>query len=187
MSVPVPVGPGRLLVATPELDDPNFRRTVVLLLAHGDDGSLGVVVNRPGELPVTEVLPALSEVVTAPPLMFAGGPVQPDGVIGLGRGEDVVETESLGVLSPELPGMGVVDLDRDPELLAAELADLRLFAGHAGWSPGQLDSELDAGGWFVIDSRPDDPFCADPDELWVRVLRRQGGLFTTATADPTTN
>lgn len=182
MSLRAQLAPGRLLVATPELEDPNFRRTVVLLLAHGEDGSLGVIVNRPGELGVVEVLPDLSEIVTEPATMFSGGPVQPDGVIGLGRADG--EAESLGELAP---GIGVVDLERDPQLLAAELRDLRLFAGHAGWSPAQLDSELDEGGWFVVDSQPDDAFCPDPDELWARVLRRQGGLFTTATTDPSAN
>lgn len=177
-----PLQPGRLLVATPDLEDPNFQRSVVLLLAHGDDGSLGVVVNRPGELPVTEVLPALAPAVSEPSTMFAGGPVQPDGVIGLGRAENDVDS-----LNPIIPGLGVVDLDQDPDLLAAELRELRLFAGHAGWTPGQLDAELQQGGWFVVDAQPGDAFCSDPDELWTRVLRRQGGVFLTATADPSTN
>lgn len=174
--------PGRLLVATPDLSDPNFQHAVVLLLAHGEDGSLGVVVNRPGELPVTDVLPALAPAVSEPATMFAGGPVQPDGVIGLGRAEAEVDS-----LNPVIPGLGVVDLEQDPDVLAAELTELRLFAGHAGWIPGQLDNEMEQGGWFVVDARPEDVFCAEPDELWTRVLRRQGGLFVTATVDPSAN
>lgn len=179
--------PGRLLVATPELEDPNFQQSVVLLLAHGDDGSLGVVVNRPGELPVTEVLPALVRAVSEPATMFAGGPVQPDGVIGLGRVGPERTDEAVDSLNPIIPGLGVVDLDQDPDVLAGELDELRLFAGHAGWTPGQLDSELEQGGWFVVDAKPGDVFSAEPEELWTRVLRRQGGLFTTATVDPSSN
>lgn len=180
------LSPGRLLVATPEMEDPNFARSVVLLLAHGDDGSLGVVVNRPGELPVTEVLPGLASAVSEPATMFAGGPVQPDGVIGLGRAEPG-RGDDVTCLNPVIPGLGVVDLDQDPDVLAGQLSDLRLFAGHAGWTPGQLESELEQGGWFVVDARPGDAFCSVPDELWKRVLRRQGGLFSTATVDPSSN
>jgi putative transcriptional regulator len=176
------LSPGHLLVATPELEDPNFARSVVLLLAHGDEGSLGVVVNRPGELPVTEVLPGLAPAVSEPATMFAGGPVQPDGVIGLGRAEGEVSSINLVI-----PGLGVVDLDQDSEVLAGELSDLRLFAGHAGWTPGQLEAELEQGGWFIVEARSGDVFCSLPDQLWTRVLRRQGGLFTTATVDPSSN
>lgn len=187
MTAMPPLSPGRLLVATPELEEPNFARAVVLLLAHGDDGSLGVVVNRPGELPVTEVLPGLATAVSEPATMFAGGPVQPDGVIGLGRVGPGQPDEEVTSLNLVIPGLGVVDLDQDPDVLAGQLSDLRLFAGHAGWTPGQLESELEQGGWFVVDARPGDAFCSAPGELWTRVLRRQGGLFSTATVDPSSN
>lgn len=174
--------PGRLLVATPDLHDPNFRQSVVYLLAHGDDGSLGVIVNRPGEVPVDQVIPALADAVTPPPTMFAGGPVRPDGVIALAHVDE--DVEGVGTVAP---GVGVVDLEREPLDVTDRVDELRLFAGHAGWVPGQLDQELASGGWFVVDGRPEDVFAAEPEDLWERVLRRQGGVFTTATADPSIN
>ena len=174
---------GRLLVATPDLRDPNFSRTVVLMLEHGDEGALGVVLNRPIELPVADVLPDWAHLSSAPACLFVGGPVAPTAVIGLGRGDGPV-------FQPLFDGLGTLDLDLDPALYAATMANLRIFVGYAGWSPGQLEQELSAGGWLVIDLAPDDPFSADPSQLWQAVLRRQGGrvaMFASAPEDPSTN
>lgn len=174
---------GRLLVATPDLRDPNFSRTVVLMLEHGHDGALGVVLNRPIELSVAEVLPAWADLSTAPAFLFVGGPVAPTAVIGLGRGDGPV-------FQPLFDGLGTLDLELDPTEYAPTMAGLRVFVGYSGWSTGQLEQEVDAGGWLVLDLLPDDPFSSDPSQLWQRVLRRQGGrvaMFASAPEDPSTN
>ena len=176
------IRPGRLLVAAPDLDDPNFQQSVVLLLAHTDEGTLGVILNREGELPVAEVVPELESLAAEPTSVFVGGPVQPDGVVALARVDE--EVDGVG---PIAPGLGVLDLDRETGYIPPEVRRLRLFAGHAGWDAGQLEEELAAGGWFVVDGEADDAMTSDPAHLWERVLRRQGGVFITATADPSTN
>jgi putative transcriptional regulator len=174
---------GRLLVATPDLRDPNFSRTVVLMLEHGGDGALGVVLNRPLELSVAEVLPAWADLSTAPACLFVGGPVAPTAVIGLGLGDGPV-------FQPLFDGLGTLDLELDPADYAPTMTGLRVFVGYAGWSPGQLEQELDGGGWLVLDLLPADPFSTDPSKLWHQVLRRQSGrvaMFASAPEDPSTN
>lgn len=153
---------GRLLVAAPDLGDPNFTRTVVYLLAHDpDDGAIGLVLNRPGPLPAAAALPSWAERAAEPAMLFKGGPVDPGSVIGLGRGHD----------GWPLP----VDLSEQPNLVDEGADCVRLFSGYAGWSGGQLEGELLMGGWIVVDAEPHDAFTAEPRELWHRVLGRQPG------------
>jgi putative transcriptional regulator len=152
---------GRLLVAALVLADPNFHRTVVLVLEHlDDDGAVGVVLNRPTDVLVHAALPDWDRVAAAPSVVFVGGPVAEGSALCLGRlpGAEAVE---------------VVDLERDPDDVAAE--QIRLFVGYAGWGPGQLEDEIEEGAWFVVDAHPDDPLSDDPEGLWTRVLRRQRG------------
>jgi putative transcriptional regulator len=173
---------GRLLVAAPALRDPNFAHTVVLLLDHSADGALGVVLNRPSDVGVENVLPEWADRAAEPDVVFVGGPVQPDAVVGLGR---------LGVPTGPgtqvLPGLGPLDLSSDPSDQPAPVERVRLFAGYAGWDTGQLESEISAGGWFVVDASAEDAFTSRPDGLWRQVLTRQGGVFQTVPADPTAN
>ena len=164
---------GRLLVATPPLVDPNFDRTVVLMLEHGETGALGIVLNRPSEAALDDVLPEWRMFASPPEVVFAGGPVQTDAVIALARAER--EQEDTEGWVPVLDGLGTIDLGRDPLDLAIPIEQLRVFVGYAGWSPGQLEAELAQQAWFVVDLEPDDPFAPTPDELWQRVLRRQRG------------
>jgi putative transcriptional regulator len=178
---------GRLLVATPTLYDPNFFRTVVLVLEHGDEGALGVVLNRPSETVVGETLPDWSSHTSDPGVVFVGGPVAPEAAIGLARAETAERDEGW---APLLGNLGTVDLGRPPLELPVVVQNLRVFAGHAGWSAGQLDGEVESGGWFVLDAAPDAVFTAEPGTLWVSVLRRQGGrlaMFATAPAHPSLN
>lgn len=173
---------GRLLVATPDLRDPNFSRAVVLMLEHGDEGALGVVLNRPVEVRVADVLADWADHAAAPGCLFLGGPVSPNAVIGLGRGSGPAFEELFG-------GLGTLDLDLHPAQVP-ELEELRIFIGYSGWSPGQLELELSAGGWLVLDRTDEDAFSPDPSGLWPRVLRRQGGrtaMFALAPEDPSTN
>jgi putative transcriptional regulator len=178
---------GRLLVATPTLYDPNFFRSVVLVLEHGEDGALGVVLNRPSETAVGETLPDWNRLASDPGVVFVGGPVSPDAAIGVARADISDQTEGW---APLFGSLGTIDLGRDPVEVPVDVQNLRVFAGYAGWTEGQLDGELDAGGWFVVDAAPDDVFTAEPARLWVSVLRRQGGrlaMFATAPPHPSQN
>ena len=178
---------GRLLVATPALTDPNFAGTVVLLLDHDADGTLGVVLNRPTELRAAEVLPAVRGLVAEPTVVFDGGPVTPQSAIAVGllpeREHD--PTWFRRVFSD----IGLVDLDALVDGQTATEA-LRVYAGYAGWDAGQLDAELAEGAWLVLALLPSDVFHAQPPRLWRTVLRRQPvplAYLSTWTPDPDTN
>ncbi len=162
----------RLLVATPELLDPNFHRSVVLVLEHNDDGALGVVLNRPRLVGGAEVVPQWADRLAFPSRLHSGGPVSEDSVIGLALGP----AGGIDGLSPLLGQLGVVDLHRSPEDLPG-VEPVRLFAGYSGWSAGQLDAELVAGGWIVVDAIPEDALSTEPEGLWSVVLARQPGLL----------
>ena len=183
---------GSLLVATHVLGDPTFARAVVLLLDHDEDGALGVIINRPTPVDVAEVLPGWQPFATSPGVLFQGGPVALDSALGLatvlaGSAED--EDERLG-WRRVTDRLGLVDLDTPPEILAAEMADLRIFAGYAGWGAGQLEAELAEDSWYVVPADPSDAFSSEPDGLWRAVLRRQPGelaFVSTRPDDPTMN
>ncbi len=169
---------GRLLVATPLLGDPNFRRTVILIVEHEEtEGTLGVVLNRPTQIPVGRVLEQWTGLVTDPSVVFKGGPVAPTSPLALalvpGKEEPVGWRALDG--APSLARLGLLDLDTPPRLLAPAIQSLRVYAGYAGWSPGQLQAEIDEGAWHVITAEPGDIFAASPDTLWRMVLRRQEG------------
>jgi putative transcriptional regulator len=173
---------GRLLVATPDLADPNFSHTVVLLLERNDQGAFGVVLNRPSDVDVAAALPGWEALAAPPDVVLVGGPVQQDGVVALGiAGQERQLTKTV------LPTVGVVDLEQDPVLATVDLERVRLFAGYAGWTTGQLESEVAEGGWFVVEADPADVFADDPEDLWRSVLQRQGGIFKTVPEDPSLN
>ncbi len=180
---------GRLLVASPVLLDPNFRRAVVLLLDHDEEGTLGLVLNRPSEIAIEAVLPAWSGRATGSAVLFQGGPVGDDSALGLGMLPGAYDgPEPLGFRRLVGP-LGLVDLDVDASV-AAELTAVRLFAGYAGWGPEQLHAELAEGAWYVVDGHPTDAFTAEPDTLWRAVMRRQRtalALLSNASDDPELN
>ena len=129
---------GKLLVAMPVLDDPAFARSVVLLIDHDEDGALGVVLNRASEVPVSEATDSLIELITSPGVLFGGGPVEPNALVAIGRAQEGAgQTDTTFV-----EGLRLVDLDQDPVLAGVELSQVRLFAGYAGWAPGQLEHEV---------------------------------------------
>lgn len=169
---------GRLLVATPLLGDPNFRRTVVLLVEHEvEEGTLGVVLNRPTKVPVGQVLEQWTELATDPAVVFKGGPVAQNSALALALVPGTDEPLGWRALdgAPSLARLGLLDLDTPPGLLATAIESLRVYAGYAGWSPGQLEAEIDEGAWYVVTAEPGDVFVTDPDLLWRTVLRRQQG------------
>jgi putative transcriptional regulator len=184
---------GRLLVATPLLEDPNFRRSVVLIVEHEDvQGTLGVVLNRPSTIDVGQVLEQWTGVASEPSVVFRGGPVAPDTALALamipGRDEPVGWRALDG--APALARLGLLDLDTPPRLLAPAITSLRVYAGYAGWSPDQLQAEIDEGAWYVLAAEPADVFAAAPEQLWRQVLRRQDGdlaFLATYPDDPALN
>jgi putative transcriptional regulator len=169
---------GQLLIAAPSLFD-YFRRTVILVLEHNEEGAMGVVLNRPSETTVGEAVSALADLADDDEFVRVGGPVSPEAVVALGDFEDPGEAGSsvvgsLGLLDPDAP---------DPSLRR-----LRVYAGYAGWGPGQLDGEIDEGAWIVDDANPEDPF--QDGDLWADALQRKGGaysLLATMPADPSLN
>lgn len=165
--------PGMLLVATPELGDPHFRRTVVYLVAHGDDGTVGVILNRPSDTAVQNVLPSWASHTSRPHAVFAGGPVQTSAAMCLGvcrPGADPREIDGVvGVANPVV----LVDLDSDPVDVTQSLRGIRIYAGRAGWEAEQLVDEIVDGSWYVVPSLPDDIIAGPRTDLWFSVLRRQ--------------
>jgi len=174
---------GHLLVASPQLIDPNFNRTVVLIAEHTEDGAMGVVLNRPSESAVGDVVPDLTPLIDDDEVVFAGGPVQADGVMVLAEFDD-----PAAAALPIDGELGFVAVDAETEEIAATRA--RAFAGHAGWGPGQLEEEIEEEAWFVAPFEREDAFTDDPDELWSRALTRKGGeyaLVARMPEDPTLN
>lgn len=167
--VPTSVG-GRLLVATPILRDGVFDDTVVFVLAHGDDGTLGVVLNQPLDESIRDTLPRWHDLADAPGQLFAGGPVDTATLVGVATTEE--GGEGFAAVPGALPCF-TMDLDLDATLAATHVTHLRMFSGYAGWGPGQLQAEILAGAWFVTDARHSDVYTAHPELLWEKVLRRQ--------------
>jgi putative transcriptional regulator len=173
---------GSLLIAAPQLLDPNFRRTVVLVADHGEEGAMGVILNRPSGMTVADAAPDLEPLIGPDAPIFAGGPVQPTSGVVLAEVAEADEPVFGDVVL--IPGL-------------AELADVvdgagnvRVFAGYAGWGPGQLDAELDREDWILEPAQAADVFAAEPDELWGSVLERKGGqyaLLARMPDDPTQN
>ena len=172
---------GRLLVATPLIEEPIFRRTVIWVLHHDIDGALGVVLNRPSDMPVDEPFPGWENLAAHPAVMFSGGPVSQTSVVCLA--EAVAGATPAG-FTPVVPGFGTLDLEGTPDTVGPAVSGLRMFAGYAGWSPGQLEEELAEGAWIVADARPEDLLTDVPIRLWRTVLRRQPGRTRLLAAYP---
>jgi putative transcriptional regulator len=163
---------GQFLIASPSIHDPNFRRTVVFITAHTDEGAVGLILNRRSETSVGEAVPQLTTVTDAAEPVYVGGPVNPDGVAVLAEFED---PEEAGVVV--MDEIGFVALDVALEDGAPQLERARVFAGVAGWAPEQLEDELERDDWIVEHAQPDDIFTDDPEHLWSDVLRRKGGQY----------
>jgi putative transcriptional regulator len=170
---------GNLLIASPSIFDPNFRRTVVLLTAHSDEGAIGLILNRRSETTVDEAVPQLAELTSHDAPIFVGGPVNPSGVSMLAEFEDAAEA---GV---EVFGdIGFVAIDASLEGAAPELRRRRVFAGVASWGGGQLEDELESEDWIVEPAQSDDVFTDDPEALWEHVLERKGGSYAVVARMP---
>jgi putative transcriptional regulator len=176
---------GKLLIAAPPLRDPHFARTVVLIAAHTEEGALGLVLNRPTESSVAEVSDELDQLADAGELVHYGGPVTPDGVIVLGEFGD---PDVLGI---RIHGdLGLPAAEADPDALAGCVRRARVYAGHAGWGPGQLEAEIAEDSWIIEPLSPDDPFEEVTDHMWEALLERKGGryaLLARMPLDPSVN
>ncbi len=178
---------GKLLVASPALIDPNFRRSVVLVCQHGEkDGALGLIVNRRTDLAVEQFLPDWAPHLSPPGVVFEGGPVQREAAVALARRRDDTPLDGWMAVADDL---GLLDVSTPPWEVPG-VAALRVFSGYAGWSQGQLEAEMLSGDWFVVPAMPGDVFGDDPDPAWRRVLRRQPGrlaMMANFPDDPTMN
>jgi putative transcriptional regulator len=178
-----PLG-GKLLISNASLFDPNFRRTVVLIGHHDDEGAVGVILNRPTELAVDEAVPALSYLVEPGDLLYEGGPVQPDGAVVVAEFADPAHEGVAG-----LDAIGFLVDEAGPDDLEG-IVRARVFAGYAGWGAGQLEEELDEDAWLVVPAEAGDVFHDEPEHLWEQVLRRLGPAFAmmrTMPLDPSLN
>ncbi len=163
---------GQLLLASPALFDPNFRRAVVLVTEHNDEGAAGLVLNRPSETSVVDAVPELVPLVGDEERVYVGGPVQESAVLVLAEFDDPDDAALLIV-----GDIGFVPGDGDFDLLASATRRVRVFAGYAGWGPGQLEAELDESSW-IVEASPEPEFFPEPDEdLWGTVLRDKGGVY----------
>jgi putative transcriptional regulator len=163
---------GQLLIAGPALLDPNFWRTVVLVVEHSEEGALGVVLNRPSETTVLDAVAQLEDLVDPAEPVFIGGPVQPSSVIVVAEFENPSDAALVA-----FDDIGVLGAGSAPEEIAAGGRRARAFVGHAGWGPGQLDGELERGDWIIEAARREDTFAEVPGELWEAVLTRKGGSY----------
>ena len=178
---------GRLLVATPLIGDPNFERTVILVVADGDEGSLGYVLNRPTDVLVADVVEQLAARAAAPAVLFTGGPVGREFVNALAAGGVAGAEIAEAAGGWPVNGWSTLDLDHPA---AGSVGPVRVFAGSAGWGVGQLQQEVADGAWWLVEGTPDDVLTGDPSGLWSRVLRRQPGelaWFAHYPEDPSAN
>ena len=163
---------GQLLIAGPALVDPNFWRTVVLVVEHSDEGAFGLVLNRPSETGVGDAVPELENVIDPSEPLFIGGPVQPSSVVILGHFEDPGDAALLA-----FDDVGVLGTASSLEDMSTGVRAARAFVGHSGWGAGQLDSELARGDWILEPARLEDAFSSGARELWSSVLTRKGGSY----------
>ncbi len=161
---------GKLLISSPALVDPNFRRTVILVTHHDDEGAMGLVLTRPSDVRVADAIPDLADLPWADDVVHVGGPVQADAIMALAEFEDVDDAAA-----PVVGRVGFVAADSTVEDVT--ILRLRVFAGYAGWGAGQLEAEIEEPSWIVVPAEPDDAFASDPDELWRTAVERKGGRF----------
>lgn len=164
---------GSLLLANIDLMEPTFRRSVIYVVEHNDGGTLGVVLNRPSETAVYNVLPQWGDLVAKPKTMFIGGPVKRDAALCLGTLRVGADPDGVAGLRHVAGRIVMVDLDADPEMIATLVEGVRIFAGYAGWTIGQLEGEIERDDWIVLSALPSDVLVAPRIDLWSRVMRRQ--------------
>ena len=169
----IPPAAGVLLIAPPMMQDPNFRRTVILLCEHGVDGSFGLILNRSISLQLADVVEGMNQY--RGPLSM-GGPVQPNTLHVLHKyGQKVGEV--VEVLNEVFWGGDFDEIQKIVQDEETSYEQIRFFLGYAGWSPGQLDAEVEQDGWILTPSQGSYIFTENPEDLWKSILRGMGGEF----------
>jgi putative transcriptional regulator len=175
---------GQLLLSNASLFDPNFRRTVVLIGHHDEEGAVGVVLNRPFDVTVSDAVPPLADLVPADDRLYQGGPVQPDAAVVVA---DLADPTKAGVIAFGSIGFLAEEVDvMEPGVVRRA----RVYAGYSGWGPGQLESELEEDAWLVTPAREEDMFLDDTERLWGQVLARLGrgyDIMRSMPFDPSSN
>lgn len=164
---------GTLLLANTHLLEPTFRRSVIYIVEHNDGGTLGVVINRASETAVYNVLPQWAKVAAKPKTMFIGGPVKRDAALCLATLRIGADPQGVPGLRHVAGRVVMVDLDTDPDDIAPVIEGVRIFAGYAGWTIGQLEGEIERNDWIVLSALPSDVLAGPRNDLWGQVLRRQ--------------
>jgi putative transcriptional regulator len=164
---------GTLLLANTDLLEPTFRRSVIYVVEHNDGGTLGVVLNRPSDTAVYNVLPQWAKLAAKPKTMFIGGPVKRDSALCLGLLRVGVEAQGVPGLRHVSGRLVMVDLDTDPDGIEPFVEGVRIFAGYSGWTIGQLEGEIERDDWIVLSALPTDVLFEQRVDLWARILRRQ--------------
>jgi putative transcriptional regulator len=175
---------GQLLIAGGGLFDPNFRQTVILVIEHGPTGALGVVLNRPAPVGVAEAAPGLTRLVEESASLYLGGPVEPRAAVVLAElmqpgDSDIAVFDSVCLLT-----------DNVEERVPDGVVRARVYAGYAGWGPGQIENELEGSSWIVQPATAEDVFTPAPQRQWADLLRRKGGDYAVLSMmpfDPSTN
>ena len=161
---------GSLLLASPSMHEETFECTVIFILEHDESGSMGLVLNRPSDMLVSDALPDFGNLAN-PDRLFLGGPVE--------QGTALVLAEPLDPAAPGMhfmhQGIGLLDLtnDEDPRI---SIERARVFSGYAGWGPRQLETELRNGAWIIAKCDPQDLWNTDHQTLWARIMARQGNF-----------
>lgn len=164
---------GTLLLANTDLLEPTFRRSVIYIVEHNDGGTLGVVLNRPSDTAVYNVLPNWAKLAAKPKTMFVGGPVKRDAALCLATLRVGADPEAVPGLRLVAGRVAMVDLDSEPDGIAALVEGVRIFAGYSGWTIGQLEGEIERDDWIVLSALPSDVMVGPKNDLWGQVLRRQ--------------
>ena len=183
-----PLTKGMFLVAAPSLRDPNFRQSVVLLCEHGPEGALGVVVNRPTAMSISEALPQVPILEGSSHVLYAGGPVQTNQVMLLYRGDQLPENSHHVFDGVCLGG----DMNMVERILTAAgtTESFRAYLGYSGWGPGQLENEMKTGSWITLPADPALLFEKDPARVWGEILLSLGEeyrLYAEMPFDPSYN
>lgn len=185
-TIDVPVGPlekGCLLVALPPLTDPNFHQSVLFLCETEAEGAMGLILNRPTDINISDALPEEELIKNAETLVFDGGPVQNDRILLLRRGGEPVEdfTRVLGDISMG----GTMDALKEAATVSGIMGEYRPYRGYAGWGAGQLEAEINDGAWAVLAGEESLVFSKNPKQLWPQMMKKLGGpLAIYATMPP---
>jgi putative transcriptional regulator len=173
-------GKGRILISEPFLNDPNFKRTIILLTEHNEEGSVGFVLNKPTEYKLNKVVDDFPEFDA---VVYYGGPVQLNTLQFIYRGENIIEG-SMEIM-PGLYWGGSFDILRALiEAKAVNPDDFRFFLGYSGWGEGQIDDEMEINSWIITDTSIENIFSDEPDKLWREILKGMGKKFAILASFP---